>query len=226
MEYIDGELTFALFTRTNLPLTSPIVVHGVPGCGKSRLIKNLVRKYHFSAQTFGEPSEPDLEGVGIQSYSGVLAEGFNLLDEYLSGESELEFDVIFSDPHQNCRLARRAHYTCNITRRFGEEICAFLRSLSFDIVSACPHPSSLVVENIFNGTIEGQVIAFEKPVVELLQRHNCPFVHLCDCRGSQFEVVTFVTSSRDLQTIVGANLYISLTRATHKLKILKPDEFE
>ncbi|QCO31669.1 triple gene block protein 1 [Cherry virus Turkey] len=222
MEIAHEELIRAGFKRTNLPISFPIVVHGVPGCGKTRFIKNLLSNPLFNAQTYGSVVPFNLAGRGISRAPSPLLSGFNILDEYLSGPAAEGFDLLLSDPYQNSQQPRSAHYTNSVTHRFGNSVCQLLQSLGFEISSAKVGDTEVEIRNIFNSKLIGEVIAFEPAAVELLHKHSARFSHPCEVRGSEFEEVTFVSASRDLQSIVGADLYISLTRAKKKCLILKP----
>ncbi|QVE55510.1 triple gene block 1 [Pomes virus Greece] len=222
MEIAHEELIKSGFKRTNLPISFPLIVHGVPGCGKTRFIKNLLSNPLFNAQTYGSVVPFNLAGRGIARAPSPLLSGFNILDEYLSGPTVEGFDILLSDPYQNFQQPRSAHYTNSVTHRFGPSICQLLQSLGFEISSARSEDTEVEIRNIFHSRLIGEVIAFEPQAIDLLNRHSAKFSHPCEIRGAEFDEVTFVSASRDLQSIVGADLYISLTRAKKKCLILKP----
>ncbi|QEJ80617.1 triple gene block protein 1 [Cherry robigovirus 5] len=222
MEVAHEELLRCGFKRTELPLSFPIVVHGVPGCGKTRLVKNLLSNPVFNAQTYGCVVPFNLAGRGIARAPSPLLSGLNILDEYLSGPVAEGFDLLLSDPYQNYQQPRSAHYTNSVSHRIDRSVCELLLNLGFEISSAKSGDTIVEIKELFGSRLIGEVIAFEPAAVDLLRRHSARFSHPCDVRGAEFEEVTFVSASRDLHSIVGADLYISLTRAKSKCLILKP----
>lgn len=222
MDYVDSVLLSRGFQRTREPISFPIVVHGVPGCGKTSLIYHILEEPLFSAQSYGETKPPNLAGIGIQKAPSPLGCGFNILDEYLSGELFDSFDVVLSDPYQNSRPVLRAHYCNNISHRVGPSVCGFLNKFGYEISSAREKDTLLRFGDIFKDRVVGQIIAFEPKAIELLDWHNAPYKKPCEVRGAEFEKVTFVSASKDLFAVNCADLYISLTRATDELLILQP----
>ncbi|ACO38636.1 TGB1 [Robigovirus elaeis] len=209
----------------SVSISYPIVVHGVPGCGKSFICKELAKDPKFKVQSFGVIPAGSLCGAVIHKALTEPSGDFNVLDEYLGGKDfNLErFDLVLSDPYQSFKKPERAHFTSNITRRFGSQVCCLLNKLGFDII---PHPSlpaeqTLLIEgSLFKTELRGIIITFEPAVAELIRAHGLEPKHPCDVRGAEFEVVTFCTAHADLQEIVSPELYISLTRATKELRVL------
>nr|AVD50423.1 TGB protein 1 [Cherry green ring mottle virus] len=222
MEVVQNLLFDAGFCRTAYSLSFPIVVHGVPGCGKSTFVRKLLDLEDFHAQSFGFVRPTNLAGRGVEKALAPLQSGFNVLDEYLSGPDCAGFDLLLSDPYQNFRKPLTAHYTNSCTYRFGTSVCHFLNKLGFEITSARAEDTELIFGKVFGGTIRGEIICFEKEVEELLVKHSAAFHHPCNLRGAEFEHVTFISASTDLQEIVGPDLYVALTRATKSLTILQP----
>lgn len=222
MECIYGRLLDANFSRTSFPISFPVVVHGVPGCGKSTLIKSLLDSAEFSAQSYGVVRPTNLAGRGVEKALQPLQPGFNVLDEYLSGPSYEGFDLLLSDPYQNFRKPLTAHFINSCTYRFGVSVCKFLNKLGFEIESRREKDTELIFGKVFGGEIRGEIICFEPEVEEILRKHSAKFHHPCNLRGAEFDHVTFITAHKDLQEIVGPDLYVSLTRATESLTILSP----
>nr|ALP45896.1 triple gene block protein 1 [Cherry green ring mottle virus] len=222
MEVVSDLLLDAGFVRTAFALSFPIVVHGVPGCGKSTLVRKFLDLEDFHAQTFGVSKPTNLSGRGVEKAPAPLQSGFNILDEYLSGPYGEGFDLFLSDPYQNFRKPLTAHYINSCTYRFGPSVCQFLNKLGFEIESAKKEDTELIFGKIFGGTIRGEIICFEKEVEELLRSRSASFHHPCDLRGAEFDDVTFISAHTDLQEIVGPDLYVALTRAKKSLTILQP----
>nr|UCJ00422.1 triple gene block 1 [Cherry necrotic rusty mottle virus] len=222
MECIYSRLLDANFSRTSFPISFPVVVHGVPGCGKSTLIKSLLDSAEFSAQSYGVVRPTNLAGRGVEKALQPLQPGFNVLDEYLSGPSYEGFDLLLSDPYQNFRKPLTAHFINSCTYRFGVSVCKFLNKLGFEIESRREKDTELIFGKVFGGEIRGEIICFEPEVEEILRKHSAKFHHPCNLRGAEFDHVTFITAHKDLQEIVGPDLYVSLTRATESLTILSP----
>nr|UCJ00457.1 triple gene block 1 [Cherry necrotic rusty mottle virus] len=222
MDIVYDKLIRAGFVRTDFSISFPLVVHGVPGCGKSTFIKHLIDFEDFSAQSYGVVRPSSLSGRGVEKALQPLQPGFNILDEYLSGDHHEGFDLLLSDPYQNFSKPLTAHFINSNTYRFGISVCKLLNSLGFEINSCKEEDTELIYGDIFGGVIKGEIICFEKEVEELLHNHSANFHHPCNLRGAEFEHVTFITAHRDLQEVVGPDLYVSLTRATKSLTILKP----
>nr|UCJ00577.1 triple gene block 1 [Cherry rusty mottle associated virus]UCJ00584.1 triple gene block 1 [Cherry rusty mottle associated virus] len=222
MEVVNELLLDANFVRTNFPLSFPVVVHGVPGCGKSTFVKRLLDCEDFHAQSYGVVKPTNLAGRGVEKALQPLQSGFNVLDEYLSGPSYEGFDLLLSDPYQNFRKPLTAHFINSYTCRFGDSVCKYLNLLGFEINSRRVRDTDLIFGKIFEGRIRGEIICFEKEVQELLDSHSAKYHHPCSLRGAEFEHVTFISAHSDLQEIVGPDLYVALTRASESLTILTP----
>nr|AHJ80275.1 triple gene block protein 1 [Cherry rusty mottle associated virus] len=222
MEVVNELLLDANFVRTNFPLNFPVVVHGVPGCGKSTFVKHLLDCEDFHAQSYGVVKPTNLAGRGVEKALQPLQPGFNILDEYLSGPSYEGFDLLLSDPYQNFRKPLTAHFINSYTCRFGVSVCNYLNLLGFEINSRRVRDTELIFGKIFEGRVRGEIICFEKEVQELLDSHSAKYHHPCNLRGAEFEHVTFISAHSDLQEIVGPDLYVALTRASESLTILTP----
>ena len=221
------------FVRTNLPLSKPLVIHGVPGCGKTSLLvkfKNLIPNSRII--TFGAESLEGLGGVVIEKVpADSYSEGFSeehFLDEYLcSNKVHSSCLAVFADPYQYRRTCLDAHYTNSKTKRFGKETCILLSNLGFDVTSSKEDKVSKF--DIFSAEPAGVIIAFESDVQALLRDHCLDFKTPCEVLGKTFKEVTFVCS--DLKEIASKKelrhlTYIGLTRHSEKLNILSADAFD
>lgn len=212
------------FTRINSKLSSPIVVHCVPGAGKTSLIRELIKSdSRFVAYTAGLEDEPHLSGRWIRKFDGTVDEGkFVILDEYtLLTELPSGLFAVFGDPIQsNTNVVRSADFTCNRSRRFGRCTALFLRGLGFDVVAE--GVDEVVVANIYSVDPIEQVVYFEQEVGCLLRAHLVNCKHYSEILGQTFEKVTFVTGESNLRANRVA-AYQCMTRHCKKLLILTPD---
>lgn len=199
----------------------PLVVHAVPGSGKSTLIRAVIRESDlFVAFTAGEPDEQNLSGKHIKKFSAnCLVPGkLNILDEYLTVEDFSGFQILFSDPYQNNREAPEANFVKKETRRFGKKTCEYLSSYNFEVFSE--KEDEIVKGSPFEVKVEGELICFGKEAIKLAESHNAHFKHPCEVRGKTFEVVTVLKSEEPSE----ANrhlFYIGMTRHLKKLIILE-----
>nr|UTQ36086.1 triple gene block 1 [Grapevine rupestris stem pitting-associated virus] len=202
-------------------LRFPVVVHSVPGSGKSSLIRELISEDEaFAAFTAGVPDSPNLTGRYIKPYSpGCAVQGkINILDEYLSVTDTAGFDVLFSDPHQNISIPREAHFIKTKTCRFGASTCKYLQSFGFNVSS--DRVDTVVIGSPFELNVEGVLICFGKEAVDLAAAHNSDFKLPCEVRGSTFEVVTLL-KSRDPVLEDKHWFYVAATRHRSKLIVMQ-----
>lgn len=202
-------------------LKFPVVVHSVPGSGKSSLIRELISEDEsFVAFTAGVPDSPNLTGRYIKPYSpGCAVQGkINILDEYLSVSDISGFDVLFSDPYQNIIIPREAHFIKTRTCRFGANTCKYLQSFGFDVYG--DRVDAVVIGSPFELDVEGVLICFGKEAVDLAVAHNSDFKLPCEVRGSTFDVVTLL-KSRDPTPEDKHWFYVAATRHRSKLIIMQ-----
>lgn len=212
------------FIRTSLNLNGVIVINCVPGAGKTSLIRKIVSENPFiEAYTAGIADTPNLSGNFIRKWEGRSEENkFTILDEYQLLDKEPEgVNALFGDPLQSLRgFTLCAHWIQDKSQRIGKEGALLLRELGFQITSELQ--DKVVIEDIYRGEPEGQIICCEEDVEQLLIRHKAKFLNLCEIIGKTFEVVTFVTSNRFDQ---GNRVkhFICLSRHKSKLLILCPE---
>ncbi|NP_612809.1 25 kDa protein [Blueberry scorch virus] len=183
------------FERQSSNLTLPIVVHSVPGAGKSTLIRELITADpRFSALTFGKADPPNLRGAFIRSAFGATPyPEFTLIDEYLEGEVLEGAFAVFADPLQGGPgIPLRAHFIKRISHRFGSQTSALLTSLGFE-VEACGE-DRVEIADIFKRDPVGVVLYHEKEIGVLLAAHSVEAYCIKEVRGQTFESVTFVTA--------------------------------
>nr|WPR17637.1 MAG: movement and silencing protein TGBp1 [Dracophyllum betaflexi-like virus] len=226
MEVVLDKLLSKGFVRTCVALDFPVVVHAVPGAGKTSLLRELIAELDFvEVVTFGIPDPPNLSSRRIKAFSEGISEKPDLVlivDEYITGKSSVpKCDFLFSDPIQNKAFGREAHFIKSSTGRFGKQTCELLLSFGFEVSSE--KEDCVVIEGIFEGDLIGQVITCEEDCADLLRRHCVDFKLHCDILGCTFDKVTFVTSSSSIPDDRRSDFYISLTRHKSFLKILCPD---
>ncbi|AXH64979.1 TGB1 [Grapevine virus T] len=209
------------FNRVSEEISHPLVIHSVPGGGKTSLIRSLIKlDSNFEAFTAGVPDTPNLEGRYIKSYSeGCSSAGkLSILDEYLTVEDWRGFEVLFSDPYQNIKSPLAASYVSNKTRRFGKSTCEYLAGYGFEIESDIE--DSVVRGSPFEVQVEGQLICFGNAAVELALSHEAEFKLPCEVRGSTFDIVTLLKSEEPNPENKHL-FYVGCTRHRKKLLILE-----
>ncbi|AAL05445.1 movement protein 1 [Sugarcane striate mosaic-associated virus] len=129
MEIVCRYLDDFKFERTSLELSSPIVVHAVPGSGKSTLIRKCITENpSLTACTFGKPDLPNLTGTYIKGYKE--GEKYDIIDEYIGNRFECVPVALFSDPFQNCeQYINTAHYIGRTSHRFGVVLLSYCAGL-------------------------------------------------------------------------------------------------
>nr|QYF50197.1 MAG: triple gene block protein 1 [Xinjiang betaflexivirus 2] len=204
-----------------------LVVHCVPGGGKSTVIRKLLAaSRRFVAVTFGVPDPVTLSCERIRAVGEdleLLGGELLIVDEYCIGDWEaLKPAILFGDPCQGVlSKVLRPDFIKTKTQRFGNATCTLLRSLGFQIEST--QEDIVVFCTPFDFEPEGQIIALGQEACDLLNRHRVPFKKPCCIRGSTFSVVTLVTEFSHLSEVVSSELYQCLTRHRNKLIILNPD---
>lgn len=211
------------FERLINHLTLPIVVHSVPGAGKTSLIRELISTdSRFSAYTYGKADEPNVSGAFIRSAHGKLEEQeFVIFDEYLAGEHPPWAFAIFADPSQGGSAPiLRAQFIKRESHRFGACTSDLLQSLGYEITAE--GIDSVEIADIYSKDPEGVVIFHERDIGQLLLNHGVECYCIQEIRGQTFDTVTYVTAENS--PIGDKTLsFQCLTRHRKKLLILCPD---
>nr|ADE10203.1 triple gene block protein [Hydrangea ringspot virus] len=226
MDTLVSELQRLGYTRTNLPLSRPLVIHAVAGAGKSTLLRHLLTlPQPFYVQTHGIPDPPNLSQRYIRPANVPLSNHFNILDEYLRSQSK-DPGTPSSRTPSNTQKTASPHFTRNVTHRFGPDTCSLLSSLGIDIVSAPDsEQDTLTLSPIFEGTLQGQILALDANCARLLEAHGVPFLCPRKVLGLEFPVVTVVSLSPLKQHPSPQELYIALTRHRKELHVLAPPPY-
>lgn len=224
MNELISKLADKNYIRLGSKLGKPIVINCVPGAGKTTLIRELLAEHScFVAFSTVRADQENLVGRKIEKFSGDLPKDkLVILDEYQNLPSIPEgVFAVFGDPLQSCKpISLEANFISRKSHRFGKGTEKLLKKLSFEVETE--KEDTVLLEDIFEGELEGQVVCFEEEVIKLLKSHSVEFLEPQTLQGLTFKSVTFVTTG----TITEANKHlhlICLTRHSDSLKILSPE---
>lgn len=216
------------FVQVSNSLGKPIVVHCVPGAGKSTLIRNLIQcDSRFEAFTYGVKDPVDLKGRRIRGAEELKEDSsckFILIDEYTAASAlPNNCFAIFGDPVQKEGVFGFSADFVNIkTRRFGAATCRFLKGLQFDIESDLE--DTLNIQTPQNCDIIGTIIAVGPEATALCCHYRLDYKTAEQVRGSTFEEVTVITDFGEVEPNLRSDFYVACTRHRKKLNIVSPDE--
>lgn len=212
------------FTRTHLPTSFPLTIHGVPGSGKSTALKQLLNNPDIFVCTLGKPYGDSLTTPGVQAYDPDtnLNHRFRVLDEYQHADSSVtaRFNVLVGDPYQGAHRFE-PHLIKEFSHRVPRPVTHWLHARGFQISST--KPGSLTTANPFqlpqNHSYLTHTLIHLGPVShKLCLTHNlhthCPY----DLAGAEFDNVTIIAHSSEFSNRPA--LYIATTRAKTNLIIL------
>nr|QBA83595.1 triple gene block protein 1 [Cowpea mild mottle virus] len=223
MNELISKLADKNYIRLGNKLGNPIVINCVPGAGKTTLIRELIEEHScFAAFSTVRPDQENLSGRKIEKFTGeVPKDKLVILDEYQNLPSIPEgIFAVFGDPLQSCKpVPLEANFISFKSHRFGKSTEELLKKLNFRVET--DKEDSVSIEDIFEGEPEGQVICFEKEVVELLKSHSVDFLEPQNLQGLTFRSVTYITTGSVTETNKHFHL-ICLTRHSDSLKILSP----
>ncbi|MBH0063517.1 TGBp1 family protein [Pseudoalteromonas sp. NZS71] len=224
MDFVYDSLVDAGYIRTRLPVSFPIYIHCVAGAGKSTLIREILEADRtFEAFTYGVPDPINLSGIRIKAAADIpnaRSDSIKIIDEYIGQELPEGTAFCFADPNQFPFSCPDAHFTCYQSKRFGNQTCDFLGKL--DCAAFSYKSDQLIFEKLFAGSLEGQIVCYEKEIFDLLDRHNLEYKRDCQIRGSTFDIVTFITASDSFEPEDRYKVYLCLTRHRSVLRILSP----
>nr|CAH59723.1 triple gene block 1 protein [Chrysanthemum virus B]CAO78689.1 triple gene block protein 1 [Chrysanthemum virus B] len=213
------------FERLSSSLHVPIVVHCVPGAGKSSCIRALLKAdSRFAAYTLGVSDPCNLDGLCIKAFTGsVDLKCFNILDEYTRYNGDTSnFFALFGDPVQSPpRNLYRAHYKAVISKRFGRCTAQLLRELGFEVEST--KEDLVSIRGLYDFDPVGTVLYYEKEIGCLLRAHSVEAYEPEEVVGRTFETVTFVTAGNHIPAESRHLVYQCLTRHRSVLHLMTPD---
>jgi hypothetical protein len=211
------------FERLTSHLSIPVVIHSVPGAGKTSLIRELIAAdSRFSAYTYGKADQPSLTGAYIRSAEGELKEQeFTVFDEYIAGSHPPWAFAVFADPSQGGEAPiLRAHFVKRESHRFGAQTASLLRKLGYDI--AASGEDTVEIADLYVKDPEGIVVYHEREVGQLLRAHGVESHCIQSIRGQTFDIVTYITAENSPISDTALS-FQCLTRHRKKLLILCPN---
>nr|WAB21323.1 triple gene block protein 2 [Banmivirus BanMMV] len=207
------------FVTTDNPITDKIIVHGVAGCGKSTLTKELIKDSNFNVVNALSDEKFDLTGQFIKKEPIALAGKINVLDEYLSVNDHKGFQVLLADPFQYVQKPYLANYVKKKSHRFKKELVPILSELGIE-VEVEEEGLDITKGSAYDIEPKGQVICVEKEVAKYVSEHGLEVHYPCCVQGQEFEAVTLY-HKRELRELSRSDLYIALTRVKAELRLLQ-----
>ncbi|ACE78182.2 triple gene block 1 [Hydrangea chlorotic mottle virus] len=223
MDVLVRYLELNKFKRLKSNLTLPVVVHSVPGAGKSSVIREIIRADpRFEACTYGKPDQPHLSGRWIKEAKGFTPKTpFLLVDEYIEAAEPIAAFAYFADPIQGgAGEILEPHFIKTESHRFGRCTAQLLRELNFEVTAE--KEDVVQIKGLYEVDPKDTIIFFEKEVGNLLRAHGLVCYCINEIRGQTFDSVTFATSECKPE-IDPAKAFQCLTRHRRSLLILNPD---
>lgn len=227
---LDLLLTSQGFERTNYPLSFPLVIHGVPGCGKSTIIKTLLADINTTARTCGTAYGATLQHSGVlpvQDHPVAPSIDRRILDEYQLADTRIiaTFNVLFGDPYQG-HFRLPPHYVKSLSHRVPQVVCKFLQTRGFDITgertgrltTANPYSPQLKTTDWLQHTI----LHLGPASAALTHSHAICSRGPTEVQGLEFEQVAVVYHSSEKAQAVA--FYVGCTRSSNSLTLIS-DEF-
>nr|WAB21368.1 triple gene block protein 2 [Banmivirus BanMMV] len=207
------------FIATSNKIVDVIVIHGVAGCGKSTLTKELAKDKDFNIVNSLSSEEFNLEGQYIGRELITFVNKINVLDEYLSVDCQKGFQVLLADPFQYEKKPLLANYIKKVSHRFKKELLPILSEIGIEVEA---EREGLVITRGSAYEIEprGKVITTEEQVAKYVSSHGLDVCYPNCVQGQEFDIVTFY-HCRDLKELKRSELYVALTRVREELLILQ-----
>nr|UTM72624.1 triple gene block protein 2 [Banmivirus BanMMV] len=207
------------FLETGHPVIDRIVIHGVAGCGKSTLTRELLKDENFNIVNTLSDSCFNLEGQLIKKELTTLKNKINILDEYLSVDNHEGFQILLADPFQYKKIPYLAHYIKKESHRLKKELIPILTEIGIEVETR-EGGLSIIHGSAYDIEPKGKIISIEPEVIEYVSKHGLEVHHSTCVQGQEFESVTFY-HSKDLKNLERSELYVALTRVKNELRILR-----
>ncbi|QIL68841.1 triple gene block protein 1 [Papaya virus X] len=224
MEKLIEILTADGYSRTDLPISKPLVIHAVAGAGKTETIRRFLKVWPATnAQTLGTPDKPNISRKMIRAFTGPKANMFNILDEYCAVPLKGSWDAVFADPLQHPDHALDPHFTKSVSHRVGPETCDILSDIGIEVTSV-GESQTVSRTGVFDGELHGVLIALDLEIERLVRNHGLPVLCPRSTIGLQFPKVTVLSSIPLTHIEDVTSVYIALTRHTKELHVRAPPD--
>nr|WAB21288.1 triple gene block protein 2 [Banmivirus BanMMV] len=207
------------FVTTNNPITDRIVIHGVAGCGKSTLTRELINDSNFNVVNALSDEKFNLTGQYVKKELIASVGKINVLDEYLSVSNHEGFQVLLADPFQYIQKPYLANYIKKKSHRFKKELVPILLELGIE-VEVEEEGLNIIKGSAYSIEPKGHVICIEEEVAKYVSEHGLDVSYPCCVQGQEFEIVTLY-HKEELKELNRSNLYIALTRVKKELRLLQ-----
>lgn len=155
MDRLIDLLTANGYSRTDHPISKPLVIHAVAGAGKTTLIRQFLKENPaINAQTLGTPDKPNLSRKMIRPHTGPKANHFNILDEYCAQPLKGSWDAVFADPLQHPDYALEPHFIKETSHRLGPSTCRLISELGILIYPGA-EDQLVTRKGVFEGELYG-----------------------------------------------------------------------
>lgn len=228
LEQIVDAFLQAGFSKTTTPASLPLICHGVPGCGKSTVIRGLLTLPDVAARTCGQPYGATLVTAGVlpADPSNLPRARHRILDEYQLADAALidHFTILVGDPFQG-PLRKEPHLVKATSHRVPRPVCDWLRAQDFQILGTTPgrlDTSSPYTLPKDSAALRATVIHLGQASAKLASSHRLPSICVSQAQGLEWEHVTLIAHSSEFRDRVG--LYVAATRACTTLTVLS-DKF-
>lgn len=207
------------FVSTGVAISDRIVIHGVAGCGKSTLTKELLKDNSFNVVNPLSKEEFDITGHCIKKDLVTFESKINVLDEYLSVNCYQGFQVLLADPFQYKKIPLQANYIKRKSHRLSKELVPILQGIGVQI-EAEKEGLTIVKGSAYEFEPKGIIVSTESEVIEYVQKHGIE-IHQPHCvQGQEFDIVT-VYHNQELKSLERSELYVALTRVKNELRLLQ-----
>nr|BDB91244.1 triple gene block 1 [Cymbidium mosaic virus] len=220
LAYLVRLLEHNKFERTNLPLSSPLVVHGIAGSGKSTILTTF--HHHYPAHPIFSHS-PTLLDPSNRIYQQCITTDSvpdgAIVDEY--NYKALDYShclALFGDPLQ-LPHSLQPHYYSSRTHRYGPKLTSLLNNLFHLSITSLAPVDSLDYADPFAVDPSGFTIADEEVYNFVSQQVPGTLLPL-DTVGLEYSSVSFYCSDlRRCVVLRPLSTFIALTRAKGNLTI-------